>query len=212
MGKIFKAFVFFFPLFFLLIFAISANAESIRNFQSQITLNKDGSFDVAENISYDFGQNSRHGIFRVIPLVRKVGDFSQTIGITLNGVSRDQKPESYSLSNTANEISIKIGNAGVLLNGVHAYDISYNVKNGLTNYQDHDELYWNVTGNGWNVPIYSASAIVNSQDIPINNAKCFTGVYASEDEQCSKSQNNNAQSFAASNSLLLILRIMSDRK
>jgi len=37
--------------------------------------------------------------------------------------------------------------------GVHSYVISYRVGGALTYFSDHDELYWNVTGNEWDVPI-----------------------------------------------------------
>ena len=40
--------------------------------------------------------------------------------------------------------------------------ISYLVRNGIRFFPDHDELYWNVTGNDWPVPIDNATAFVRS--------------------------------------------------
>src|SRR5260370_18440552 len=36
--------------------------------------------------------------------------------------------------------------------------LHYRVRDGLRFFEDHDELYWNVTGTGWADPIESASA------------------------------------------------------
>jgi len=36
--------------------------------------------------------------------------------------------------------------------------LHYRVRNGLRFFEDHDELYWNVTGTEWTVPIEAASA------------------------------------------------------
>ena len=38
--------------------------------------------------------------------------------------------------------------------------ILYTMTNAVRWFDDHDELYWNVTGNDWPVPIDSASAII----------------------------------------------------
>jgi hypothetical protein len=36
--------------------------------------------------------------------------------------------------------------------------LRYRVRNGLKFFEDHDELYWNVTGDEWEFPIQSATA------------------------------------------------------
>ncbi len=38
------------------------------------------------------------------------------------------------------------------------FDLHYQVRNGLKFFEDHDELYWNVTGDEWDVPVGDASA------------------------------------------------------
>ena len=47
----------------------SYSGEHIKNFDSQITINKDGTIDVKESIIYDFGSLERHGIYRDIPFI-----------------------------------------------------------------------------------------------------------------------------------------------
>jgi hypothetical protein len=54
----------FFVLFGQVVFA---SAETIKEFNVDITVNKDSSFLVKESIRYDFGENQRHGIERFVP-------------------------------------------------------------------------------------------------------------------------------------------------
>src|SRR5689334_10248170 len=58
---------------------IAEDTEIIRNFNDEITINKDGTTKVQENITYDFGQNQKHGIFRTIPLTSKDGTQIQVV-------------------------------------------------------------------------------------------------------------------------------------
>ena len=46
----------------------AAAGEAIRLFQAEIQLETDGAFTVEERITYDFGPQRRHGIFREIPV------------------------------------------------------------------------------------------------------------------------------------------------
>lgn len=116
MNKFCKVLFFSLTLFFLsLFFSSLALVESIQNFKSQITVNKNGSFDVLENIAYDFETAKSHGILRTIPLTRKVGELYDNMEIGVNRVERNNQGENYTVSYVGREISIKIGNADVLL-------------------------------------------------------------------------------------------------
>ena len=44
--------------------------------------------------------------------------------------------------------------------GEHTYTLSYRTDRQLGYFENHDELYWNVTGTGWMFPIDAASARV----------------------------------------------------
>jgi hypothetical protein len=56
--------------------------------------------------------------------------------------------------------------------------LRYRARNGLRFFEDHDELYWNVTGDEWDVPIGAASARIT---LPAGGtgirATAFNGVY-----------------------------------
>ena len=45
--------------------------------------------------------------------------------------------------------------------GEHTYELTYTVDREIGFFPDHDELYWNITGNGWIFPIEEASAVVH---------------------------------------------------
>ena len=61
--------------------------------------------------------------------------------------------------------------------------IAYTVRNAVRWFDDYDELYWNVTGNDWPVPIDSASATINFPGNAAGNLRvqAFTGVYGSQE-------------------------------
>ena len=40
----------------------------------------------------------------------------------------------------------------------HIYKINYIAIGALGSFSDHDELYWNVTGNYWTIPILESKA------------------------------------------------------
>lgn len=172
-------------LFVFIIIPKSAFAEEkINSFDVNIVAHKDGVMTVEERIDYDFGEESRHGIFRNIPKVSKVGDLFRVIEIDFESVTRDGKKEEYSVENMPKETEVKIGDPDKTITGVHNYIIIYSVKNGIgSNYEDHDEIYWNATGNDWDIPIEKASASITTDFGPkVNRATCF-----------SRSGNYNAQ-------------------
>lgn len=169
-------------------------AESIRSFDVDILAHKDGTFEITEKIDYDLGDNRRHGIFRDIPLVSKVGDLDRIIEIDFKKILKDGKLESYSITNNQSQASVKIGKANVEITGSHLYTISYLVKNGIgSNYQDHDEIFWNVTGNSWQVPILQASVSLRTDfGISANKIVCYTGISGSVEKNCLISKNDPA--------------------
>lgn len=181
---LFSTFLFIFPK---VIFA----QESVKSFSSDITARKDGDMQINETIEYDFGSSERHGIYRNIPLISKIGDLYRVIGIKFNSVKRDGKEEKYEITYDSKSANVKIGDPGKTISGTHNYLISYFVSNGIgSNYEDHDEIYWNVTGNDWGIPIEFAQAIIKTDFGAISiKAKCFTGKKDSKLENCSIPQN-----------------------
>lgn len=141
---------------------------------------------VEEKIDYDFGESNRHGIFRTIPLVSKIGDLYRIIEVEFLEIKRDGESEKFKIDKQSKEIKVKIGDPDKTINSSHTYSIIYAVKNGIgSNYEDHDEIYWNVTGNSWEVPIENASYKIET-DFGVSPLEsiCFTGPEGSKFQNC----------------------------
>lgn len=209
MKKIFSHILLFILAFFVV---ASINAEEIKTFQSNIKINKDGTINVKENISYDFGPSAggleKHGIYRDIPVIKTNSDgrkfqleFSNFSVVDENGTNYQ-----YQILKENNNIRLKIGDPNRTITGEHTYLISYTVSGALTYFSDHDELYWNVTGNEWTVPIASTTAsVVWPQEIKKEDIKtvCYTGFYGSSASDCSYLVDNRTQDNIKSNRILL---------
>lgn len=165
---------------------LSFAEEKINSFDVEIVAHKNGDMTVTENITYDFGQEERHGIFRDIPLVSRVGDLYRVIKIDFEDIKRDGRDESFEVEKMSKETEVKIGDADKTISGIHNYIIIYSVKNGIgSNYIDHDEIYWNVTGNSWQIPIEKASYKVTTDfSIEPLESICYTGPITSRFQNC----------------------------
>ncbi len=164
--------------------------EKINSFDTNIVAHQDGTMTITESITYDFGEDERHGIFRTIPKVSKVGPpaggLYRVIEIDFKDIKRDGEDEPYEIENLSKETEVKIGDGEKQITGIHNYIIIYSVKNGIgSNYDTHDEIYWNVTGNDWDIPIEKASATINT-DFGVNPSEsvCYTGPEGSKFQSC----------------------------
>ena len=155
-------------------------SEKIKNFSVEIDINKDNSLLIKESILYDFGENFKHGIYRDIPLgnvkikvIKVIDEFSE--------------PYPFKVSKEGKYLRIKIGDPNKLIKGTHTYNIFYRVNNGIGYFSDHDELYWNVTGNEWTVSIEKSSAIIHLPERLTKEKlqfECFTGTFGSREKNC----------------------------
>jgi uncharacterized membrane protein YgcG len=145
--------------------AFTAHAdERILDFRSDISVLKDGAMDVIETLKVRAeGLSVKRGIYRDFPT-----DYHDTHGnhyrvaFDITRVQRDRHSEEYHTERLNNGVRVYIGNANrVLQPGVHTYTIAYHTNRQLGFFADHDELYWNVTGNGWDFPIDQASARIH---------------------------------------------------
>lgn len=174
-------------LFFALVFTV--NAEEIKSFDSRVKINKDGTIDVKETIEYDFGELDRHGIFRNIPYIKtnKDGKKFKLDFSNFSVTDENNFAYKYSRSTVDESIKLKIGDPDRTISGIHTYIIQYKVRGALTYYSDHDELYWNATGNDWEVPITQSTAqVVWPQEIQESEIKvaCYTGITGSTETAC----------------------------
>lgn len=139
------------------LFCIGLQAqESIQNFSSTITINTDSTLHVQEDIRVQAeGRAIRRGIFRDFPTqYRDHCGYNHVVSFKVEKVLLDGKPVDYTVSSYQNGMRVRIGSSNKYLTpGTHTYTVSYTTDHQMGFFDTHDELYWNVTGNGWQFPI-----------------------------------------------------------
>ena len=185
--------------FLLLIWmACGAQAEEvIRDYHADITVLPDATIEVTETITVNAeGNEIRRGIFRDFPLYgRDARGLRQKVDFELISVARDGRPEASRTETVSGGIRIYTGSADVFLQpGEYTYTIAYRTGRQIRYFDDHDELYWNVTGNGWLFPIDRAGATVT---LPEGALPTRTTVYTGP----SGSTAQNAREIPGSNGL-----------
>ncbi len=177
---------------------------TINKFHSDIMIHEDSSIIVKETIDVEFHQQ-RHGIYREIPFKYR-DDFGKVITTPtriLSVTDGSGKAWKYKVERTGPVINVRIGDARKYVQGRWTYIITYKVENVILFFKDHDELYWNVTGNFWKAPIKEASAVVflTTKEKGKNlMAAGYEGGYGSK-EECSYETYDNSGKFRAKRSL-----------
>jgi uncharacterized membrane protein YgcG len=150
---------------FILVFlsAVVAAEEKVVSFHSDIRIAADGWMTVTETIDVNVeGRFIQRGILRDFPtdyrdrFGRKVSVPFQVLQVT-----RDGAPEQHVESRKSNGVSVRIGDPGSMLaHRRHTYVITYRTRYQVGFFDAHDELYWNVNGNGWTFAMDQVSASV----------------------------------------------------
>lgn len=151
-------------LFVFLVAGAATAAEVISAFDQAITLDRTGSMLVTETIAVNAeGRNIRHGIFRDFPLTfTDASGRTASVEFEVQSVERDGQAEAWRSESVSGGIRIYIGSSDAYVaQGPHTYRLTYRTDRQIRYFDDHDELYWNVTGNGWLFPILRATAAVS---------------------------------------------------
>jgi uncharacterized protein (TIGR04222 family) len=178
--------------------AASADAgESIPSYQARVDVRSDGSIHIRETIQYTFAGSDHHGIYRDLRTQFTYDPDGTGTGKVRVYPVEDVKvgspdaPADAEVQNQGSITHIKIGSPDKTVSGTKTYVLDYTVRgafnrittestDGGTTVPPHDELYWNITGDEWVVPIQSASVTVNASAAPIA-VQCFRGVRGSTD-------------------------------
>jgi uncharacterized membrane protein len=153
----------------------------VEDFKDTIAIRADGSAVVSEKITLVFvGQ--WHGIHRTIP-IEYPGPHgtNYTLFVDVKNVTDENGNKlryDSSKSGDFRDLKIYIPDAE---DATRVVNIDYTVRNAIRAFDDHDEFYWNVTGNDWPVPIAHAEAFVTLPETAAGGlrAQAFTGVYGS---------------------------------
>ncbi len=162
----------------------SDTSERITGFNSDIVVARNGTLTVTETIAvYATGEQIHHGIYRDFPTV--YDDLhGQTVHVRFDVVSvtMDGHDEAYGTESISNGVRVKIGDADTIVEpGPHSYVLSYITARQIGFFDKYDELYWNVTGNGWIFPIDRASATIHlPKGAEILQSSFYTGTQGAD--------------------------------
>jgi hypothetical protein len=179
----------------------AADDYVIKNFQSQITLNQNTSLTVEEKIEVEF-LVPKHGIFRIVPVIYSSG--LKTIFAQLKFLSvtdENGRPIPYRLDNYQQSLKATIGDVSKTITGKQIYLIKYQINRVVLPYKDEVEIYWNVTGSGWETVIEKVSAKVISDFAEIKKVDCFAGQKETQEKFCQAQFKDNQAQFSASQPL-----------
>jgi len=131
----------------------------IQHFDDEVVVSEDGIIDVTETIEARFIGENWHGLYRSIPVeytTEQGANYTLFIDhISATDSNGNTLKYEQSSEGRYSKFKIYIPNAD---DSTHTIVFHYRVLDALRFFEDHDELYWNVTGNDWEVPIEFASA------------------------------------------------------
>jgi uncharacterized protein (TIGR04222 family) len=165
--------------------ASGQSAESIPSYVVGIRILPDGDLRITERITYDFGSESRHGIFRTIPSRFTYDDVNDRVyRIEDVEVTSPTAPDDVEVSEEGGNTTIRVGDPDQEITGRHTYTLRYRVEGALNGFPDHDELYWNAIGDEWQAPIERARVTVEAP-ADVQRVTCFQG-YQGSTEVCGR--------------------------
>jgi uncharacterized membrane protein len=154
-----------------------------KHFDAQVRVHPDGTIDVTEVLEAQF-TGAWHGIYRTIP-VEYTDDAGLNYTLLLDQISATDS-DGHSLKLEQNRegryVKFKIY-VPAAEDATRTILLHYRVLDALRFFQDHDELYWNVTGNEWDNQIELVTAHI---ELPAGvtglHAVAYTGVTGSRTE------------------------------
>ncbi len=159
---------------------VEAAQEQILSFDSEIQVHEDASMTVTETIVvHAEGRQIKRGIFRDFPqLYKGKWGLKKKTGFEVLSVLKNGQSVSYKVEKISGGTRVRIGSANVFLKpGEYTYKIKYRTDRQLGFFEEHDELYWNVTGNYWSFAIAKATARVKTPGgAPVVTHEAYTGI------------------------------------
>lgn len=176
------------------IFALKVNAQTAQEeiilFKTEVVLEENTDINIKEEIHYIFPQPKR-GIIREIPTDYKVqAGLLRPTTLVLNDIyyysaeNPNIKFDDYERSSNSGYAIFQIGNPDITITGEYVYVIDYTLENAVNYFDDYDELYLNITGDGWTIPIKKVTAQITTPG-EITDQLCFTGPIGSTNSNCS---------------------------
>ena len=188
-----------------------ARSWKISRFDARYTVADDGAVLIEEEIHPSF-EGTYNGIDRYIPveypgpdgtaykLFLKVDSVTDETGQKIR-FEQSTRAERTSDGSVHQFLALRIYAGGT--DTERTVRITYRASNAVRFFKDHDEFYWNVTGNDWRVPIDSASAFVALPSAATGQlkAQAFTGAFGSREKDATTAIEGSNITFESSDSL-----------
>jgi uncharacterized membrane protein YgcG len=162
--------------------ALAQEGERILEYVIDVNVGAEGALDVAEHITVRAeGNQIRRGIYRDFPTrYRDRYNNKVVVGFEVQGVERDGVAEPWFTERRPNGVRINTGDDDFLprLPAEYRYTLRYRTTRQIGFFADHDELYWNAIGTGWDVAIERGRVEVRlPEPVPIErmDAEGYTG-------------------------------------
>lgn len=157
-----------------------SSGREITRYDVTAALTADGVMKVALDFDFDFGDEPGHGPFLTLP-TRVYYDDSSDRAFRYTDISASSStgaPAQVNREESDTALILRIGDPNVdNVSGVQTYHVEYTV-DGLVNpanaQHSGDELYWNVIGAGWEIPLGDLSVEVTGP-AAVEGAVCFAG-------------------------------------
>lgn len=162
-----------------------AHADSedwaIARYDMRAEARADGSVDVRLDFYFDFGTEAGHGPYLTFitrqeiegdPAHYRVLEYSDFTATSPSGA-----PDDVRLERDGPVLAVYIGDEDVEVTGVHRYHVRYTVTGIPTpraGADGSDEIYWNIIGSGWEVPIRNVT-ISLAGPADVLDVACYTG-------------------------------------
>lgn len=121
-----------------------------------INVLEDNTLEITEKIDAHFNE-SRHGIFRTIPLYNSVQRADGTETVIRAKIKDINVSENFDVDKGLQQCSIQIGDEDTVITGDHSYTISYSYILGEDKNVGFDELYYNIIGDQWDTYIQNVT-------------------------------------------------------
>src|SRR6185312_11975417 len=160
-----------------------ARSYQVSQFTSTVHVQKDGSADIQEKITFVF-RGHFQGVYRDIP-VEYPGPkgTNYSLFVTVNQVTDENGSTlKFEKSRSRGFLKLKIYVPGAS-DSTRTVNIDYSASDATKFFPQFAEFYWNVTGNDWLVPIQSASTTVYFPADAAGNLRvqAYQGIYGSQD-------------------------------
>jgi len=167
-----------------------AHADSddwaITRYDVQAQARADGTVDVQLDFDFDFGDDEGHGPYLTFITRQEIEDdpdhyrlleYSDITATSPSGAPADVRQE-----DDGTVLAVYIGDEDVEVEGVQQYQVSYTVTGIPTpgaGDDGSDEIYWNVIGSGWELPLQDVSVSL-AGPADVLEVACYTGRVGSD--------------------------------